>query len=104
MSTHLCVLIRTIEVLEGGKSMKIFLDTLQQVITTFDDGASSFSTDYSNDEFTIKVIRDDGRGTPCIKYDGVKLSYMIEDCPEYDDPTRESLEDLYWAMRFIEED
>lgn len=86
--------------------MKIFLDTLQQVITTFDDGTSSYSTDYSkyNSEFTIKVIRDDRRGTPCIKYDGVKLSYQIEDCPEYDDPMYNNLDDLYWGMRFIEED
>ena len=86
--------------------MELFLETLQQVITVFDDGCSYFSTDYSkySDEFTITVSRDDGRGTPCIKYDGVKFSYQIKDCPEYDDPTRDNIEDLYWAMRFIEED
>lgn len=86
--------------------MELFLETLQQVITTFDDGCSYFSTDYSkyNKEFTITVSRDERRGTPRIKYDGVKLSYQIEDCPEYDDPTYDNIDDLYWGMRFIEED
>lgn len=86
--------------------MTLFIETLQQVIATFDDGTSTYSTDYSkySNIFTIKIHRQAHRGTPCVKYDGESFSYQIMDCPEYDDPMCESIEHLYDSMYFIEED
>ena len=84
--------------------MELFINTLQQVIATFDDGTSRYSTDYSKPRFTITINRQDDRGVPCVKYDGESFTYQIMDCDEYDDPICESIEDLYDTMRYIEED
>ena len=86
--------------------MELYINTLQQVIATFDDGTSSYSTNYNQyrNIFTIVINRQDDRGTPCVTYNGESFIYQIMECDEYDNPICESIEDLYDTMRYIEED
>lgn len=89
-----------------GDSVELFINTLQQVNATFDDGTSSYNTYYNRyrDMFTIAVYRQEGRGIPYIRYEGGSFTYQIMGCEEYDNPICKDIEDLYWTMRYIEED
>lgn len=86
--------------------MTLFIETLQEVMKTFNGCTLGCSIEYNEDRniFTIKLDRWSSRGTPCVSYDGESFTYQILDCPEYDDPMCKSIEDLYETMFYIEED
>ena len=87
--------------------MELLLQTIQQLKGTryCYSALSNFNVSYDETDgsFLIKIPCSD-RGTPCIKYDGVKLTYYIDECRGYSDPECADIEDLFDTMYFIEED
>ena len=79
---------------------------MNQIMEEFMDGCTTrIDMKTIQDGFMIEIHRSERRGIAFVKYDGVKLSYYIEDIHDADDVTTcHSVVSLYDTMRFIEED